>query len=47
MNDPDIIELYFERSEEAIAATREKFGAYFASVARRILRDPRDAEEGT
>ena len=45
MNDPDIIELYFERSEEAIAATREKFGAYFASVARRILRDPRDAEE--
>ena len=45
MNDPDIIKLYFTRSEEAITATRAKFGAYFYAVARRILPDPRDSEE--
>ncbi len=45
MNDPDIIKLYFMRSEEALTATKAKYGAYFVSLARRILPDPRDAEE--
>lgn len=45
MNDPDIIKLFFDRSEEAISQTELKYGAYCRSVAQRILRDPRDAEE--
>ena len=45
MNDPDIIELYFARSEKAIEETRAKYGALLKSTCRRILRDERDAEE--
>lgn len=45
MTDPDIIKLFFERSEEAISQTENKYGAYCRSVAMRILRDSRDAEE--
>ncbi len=45
MNDPDVIKLFFERSEEAIAAVRARFGAYLFTVARRVLPDRRDAEE--
>lgn len=45
MRDPDIIKLFFSRSEDAITVSRMKYGAYVASVAGRILRDPRDAEE--
>ncbi|MCR5809299.1 MAG: sigma-70 family RNA polymerase sigma factor [Clostridiales bacterium] len=45
MRDPDIIKLFFSRSEDAITFSRMKYGAYVASVAGRILRDPRDAEE--
>lgn len=45
MNDPDVIKLFFDRSEDAISAVRERFGAYLKTVCRRILPDPRDAEE--
>ena len=45
MNDPDIIKLYLERDERAIAETRAKYGAYLTAIARRILPDRRDAEE--
>lgn len=45
MNDPDIIKLYLERDERAINESRAKYGAYLASIARRILPDRRDAEE--
>ena len=45
MNDPDIIRLYLERSEAAVSESKTKYGAYLKSVARRILKDPRDAEE--
>lgn len=45
MEDGELLELYHERSERAIAETRAKYGAYCLTVAGRILRDRRDAEE--
>ena len=45
MEDTRIIELYWLRSEEAIARTAEKYGRYCAAIARRFLPDPRDGEE--
>ena len=45
MTDPEIIALFFQRSEQAIEETKGKYGSYIRSVAGRILRDPRDAEE--
>lgn len=45
MDDSRIIELYFQRSEEAILETDKKYGAYCLSIARNILPDPEDARE--
>lgn len=45
MDDREIIRLFFERSEQAIAALSEKYGAVFYKTAWNILGDPRDAEE--
>ena len=45
MEDSRIIELYFNRDQEAIATTEEKYGAYCFSVAERILQNAEDAEE--
>ncbi len=45
MEDTKIIALYWERSEEAIARTEKKYGAYCGSIIRRILGDGRDTEE--
>lgn len=45
MDDAQIIELFFERSETAITQTQEKYGRASLAVARRILPDTRDAEE--
>ncbi len=45
MEDLDIIELYWARSEEAILATDEKYGHLLRKIIRSILRDMRDAEE--
>ena len=45
MPDDCIVELYWQRSESAIRATAEKYGAYCRSIARNILYDPEDAEE--
>lgn len=45
MEDAKIVELFFSRSEEAIAATMEKYGAYCQSIAYRILHSREDAEE--
>ena len=45
MNDPEIIALYFDRREAAVSETKRKYGAYIRSIAGRILRDERDAEE--
>lgn len=45
MTDEEIIALYFDRSEEAIAATQGKYDGYCRSIIGRILGSPRDVEE--
>ena len=45
MNDNEIIDLYWARSERAIAETDIKYGSYLKAVAMRILAAAEDAEE--
>lgn len=45
MEDRQIVELYFARSESAIAETETKYGRYCRYIAERILHDSSDAEE--
>lgn len=45
MNDERIIALFFDRSEEAISATAEKYGAYCMTISKNILSNPLDSEE--
>lgn len=45
MDDKEIIELYCQRNENAIAATSEKYGRYCSSIANSILTNQEDAEE--
>ncbi|MBQ7365158.1 MAG: sigma-70 family RNA polymerase sigma factor [Clostridia bacterium] len=43
--DADIIELFFQRNEDAIYETDRKYRAYLLSVAKSFLSDIQDAEE--
>lgn len=45
MEDQMIIDLYWARSEQAIAASEEKYGPYCRSIAQGILARREDAEE--
>ncbi len=45
MEDHSIIELYWNRSEQAIRETELKYGKLFYHIARNILHNPADAEE--
>ncbi len=45
MTDKHIIELFFERSEEAIRITAETYGRYLYTIAYRILFDNEESEE--
>ena len=45
MNDREIIDLFWQRSERAIAETDRKYGGYCRAVATNILTSPEDAEE--
>lgn len=45
MDDSEIIDLYFERSEAAITETDRKYHAYLNQIAYHILRSFRDTEE--
>ena len=45
MEDSRIVELYWQRSEEAIPETENKYGRYCISIAENILRDKEDAKE--
>lgn len=45
MEDTAIIDLYWARSQQAISASEEKYGAYCHTIARRILDREEDAEE--
>ena len=45
MNDKNIVDLYFNRDEEAITQTDKKYGRYCYSIACNILTNKEDAEE--
>lgn len=45
MEDQEIIDLYFQRSESAISETAEKYGHYCYTIAFNILTNNEDAEE--
>lgn len=45
MEDKDIIELYWKRSQQAISETSQKYGIQLQSLSRRILNNVEDAEE--
>ena len=45
MEDSRIIELYWQRSENAITETDKKYGAYCNTVAFNILQNKEDADE--
>lgn len=45
MEDDRIVELFCARDEEALSASKAKYGAYCFAIAERILGDREDAEE--
>lgn len=45
MEDPQIVQLYWDRSEQAITETDRKYGAYCAGIAYGILQNREDTEE--
>ena len=45
MEDKQIVDLYWERSEDAIAVSAEKYGRYCHSIAYHILFDEQDSCE--
>ena len=45
MEDADIIAMYFERNQNAIAETKRKYGGYCFTLADRILGNKEDSEE--
>lgn len=45
MNDEKIIQLYWDRDEQAIQASMDTYGPYCRAVAREILHNPSDEEE--
>ncbi len=45
MDDNGIIQLYWDRNDQAISLTSEKYGHYCKSIAKNILNNEEDAEE--
>ena len=45
MDDAHIVQLYWDRNEQAIHATSDKYGNYCTSIAKNILGNQEDAEE--
>ena len=45
MEDKDIVQLYWDRNEQAIAETSAKYGRHCTNIAMNILNNPEDAEE--
>ena len=45
MTDSEIIRLYWQRSEQAIAASSERYGSYCHTIAQNILGNAQDSEE--
>ena len=44
-DDQTIIQLYWERNEEALVETAEKYGSFCRSIAENILHNSEDAKE--
>ena len=44
MDDNDIIQLYWDRNDQAIAITSDKYGHYCKAIARNILNSEEDEE---
>ena len=45
MNDNEILQLFWDRDQHAIAVASQKYGGYCASIAKNILKNQQDAEE--
>ena len=45
MNDPEIIEAFCARNEDAIAESKKKYGDYCVYIAKNVLHDDGEAEE--
>ncbi len=45
MEDNEIIRLYWDRNEQAVKETPEKYGRYYKAIARNILLSEEDADE--
>ena len=45
MNDEQIVQLYWDRSEQAIAESQSKYGAYCHAIAFGVLKNQEDSEE--
>ena len=45
MTDSQIVEMYWDRNEQAVTATSEKYGTYCYSVAYGVLHNEEDSEE--
>ncbi len=45
MEDREIIQLYWARSQSAVEETARKYGTYCSAIIRRVLGDGRDSEE--
>lgn len=45
MDDQEIITLFFERNQNAITETQQKYGAYLRTIADNILKNAEDTEE--
>lgn len=45
MDDRQIVDLFWQRREDALVHTRARYGAYCGSIAQRILGNTEDAEE--
>ena len=45
MEDSTIVDLYWQRSEQAITETERKYGNYCHTIAMRIVNNREDAEE--
>lgn len=45
MDDSKIVQLYWDRNEQALTATSDKYGNYYITIAKNILGNKEDAEE--
>ena len=43
MDDSKIVQLYLDRSQEAVKITQEQYGKYCYSIALSVLKNPEDA----